>query len=503
MSFSSTRRGFLKLSGMVGAASVVAPLSAKLPERKHPHVGGLACKPLETVKVGVIGLGMRGPGAVYRLSAIPGVRVVALCDLFENRVQGPTKWLTDRGFAAPKGYYGSTEAWKKLVEDPEVNLVYVTSSWQMHVPMVKYALTCGKHVACEVPMVFTVQESWEIVELAEKQRCHCMLLENCCYGESELLALNMVRNGVLGTLVHGEGAYIHDLRGLQFANHSYENYWRLKWNAQHTGNPYPTHGLGPICQYMDIGRGDQMRVLTCMNSGGFGFQEYVKANKDRLEKLKASLPEEKRYGMTNQQALTGPWVQGDMSTAIIKTVKGRTIMVQHDTTSPRPYSRINLISGTKGILKDYPLQVALEPNAHGWLGGAQMNELRAKYRHPLWRESGEIAKKMGGHGGMDFLMDLRLCYCLQNGLPLDINVYESCQWSVLARLHPRRMAGTQALGHRDGEAGSRRGQGQGWQAAQHLSSAAPFAHGVHSGPWADIPRGPRQRQCVAGGPLVL
>ena len=283
-------------------------------------------------------------------------------------------------------------------------------------------------------MVFTVQESWEIVELAEKQRCHCMLLENCCYGESELLALNMVRNGVLGTLVHGEGAYIHDLRGLQFANHSYENYWRLKWNAQHTGNPYPTHGLGPICQYMDIGRGDQMRVLTCMNSGGFGFQEYVKANKDRLEKLKASLPEEKRYGMTNQQALTGPWAQGDMSTAIIKTVKGRTIMVQHDTTSPRPYSRINLISGTKGILKDYPLQVALEPNAHGWLGGAQMNELRAKYRHPLWRESGEIAKKMGGHGGMDFLMDLRLCYCLQNGLPLDINVYESCQWSVLAEL---------------------------------------------------------------------
>ncbi len=438
MSFFSTRRSFLKASSMAGAATMMGTLGCATSARKYAHVGDLACAPIETVKVGVIGLGMRGPGAVYRLSAIPGVRVVALSDLFEKRVAGPTKWLTDRGFAAPKGYYGNVDAWKKLVEDPEVNLVYVASPWQMHVEMVMYAMECGKHVACEVPMVFTVKDCWDIVNKAEEKRVHCMLLENCCYGESEMLALNLVRNGVLGTLVHGEGAYIHDLRGWNFRGPgSYEGFWRLKWNAQHTGNPYATHGLGPICQYMDVGRGDQMRVLTALNSGEFGFSEYVKAHQAEIDKLAAESKGDK-YGMSDARALLGPWAQGDMSTAIIKTVNRRTIMVQHDTTSPRPYTRLNLISGTKGILKDYPLQIALDPKYEaphlGWANQAQMDEIFAKYRHPLWRDSGEIAKKMGGHGGMDFLMDLRLCYCLQNGLPLDINVYESCQWSVLAEL---------------------------------------------------------------------
>jgi hypothetical protein len=263
-------------------------------------------------------------------------------------------------------------------------------------------------------------------------------LENCCYGENEMLALNLVRNNILGTLVHGEGAYIHDLRGWNFRGEgSYEGFWRLKWNAQHTGNPYATHGLGPICQYMNIGRGDQMRVLTAMSTANIGYSEYVKAHQAQLDAL-AAKSNGTKYGMTDRQALTGPWAMGDMSTALIKTEQGRTIMVQHDTTSPRPYTRLNLISGTRGILKDYPLQIALDPNYEaphlGWANQAQMNEIRAKFRHPLWRESGEIAKKMGGHGGMDFLMDLRLCYCLQNGLPLDINVYESCQWSVLAEL---------------------------------------------------------------------
>ncbi len=438
MSFMSTRRGFLKTSGMVATA---ASLGACIPERKHAHVGDLACAPLETVKVGVIGLGMRGPGAVYRLSAIPGVRVTALSDIYKARVDGPAKWLTDRGYAAPNCYSGSLEAWKKLVEDPEVNLVYVATSWQMHVEMVLEAMAHGKHVACEVPMVFTAEDSWKIVEMAEKMRVHCMLLENCCYGESEMLALNMCRQGILGSLVHGEGAYIHDLRSLQFHPNGYEAFWRLKWNAQHSGNAYATHGLGPICQYMNVGRGDQMRVLTSLSSGEFGFSEYVKHNQaamDQLAEHTKTLPDNDKYGMTSTAAITGPWKQGDMSTAIIKTELGRTIMVQHDTTSPRPYTRINLISGTKGILKDYPLEIALDTEYTGqhlgWANPQQKAELIAKYRHPLWNDSGELAKRMGGHGGMDFLMDLRLCYCLQNGLPLDINVYESCQWSMLAEL---------------------------------------------------------------------
>lgn len=442
MSLFSSRRGFLKASGLAGAATVLGAAGCTtVPGRKHAHVGNLVCAPLETVKVGVIGLGMRGPGAVYRLSAIPGVRVTALADIFEARVAGPTKWLTDRGFAAPRGCFGTPEAWKKLVEDPEVNLVYITTPWQMHMDMVMYALECGKHVACEVPLVFTVEECWQIVAKAEEKRVHCMLLENCCYGYSEMLALNLVRNKILGTLVHGEGAYIHDLRAWNFRENSYEGFWRLKWNTQHTGNPYATHGLGPICQYMNIGRtDDRMRVLTAMNTAEFGFSEYVAAHKAEMEALAGRVTGTK-YGMADKDAVTGPWMQGDMSTAIIKTVMGRTIMLQHDTTSPRPYTRLNLISGTRGILKDYPLQIALDPRYQaphlGWATEAQMKEIHAKYQHPLWRDSGDFARKTGGHGGMDFLMDLRLCYCLQNGLPLDINVYESCQWSVLAELTER------------------------------------------------------------------
>lgn len=438
MSFFSTRRDFLKVAGLTGAATMVGSLGATLPVRKHAHVGSLACAPLETVKVGIIGLGMRGPGAVSRLSAIPGVRVTALSDLYQARVDARNAWLAQNGFPTAKAYYGSEDEWKKLVEDPEVNLVYIATPWQMHATMVLYALECGKHVACEVPMVFSVEESWQIINKAEEKRVHCMLLENCCYGENEMLALNLVRNNILGTLVHGEGAYIHDLRGWNFRGEgSYEGFWRLKWNAQHTGNPYATHGLGPICQYMNIGRGDQMRVLTAMSTANIGYSEYVKAHQAQLDAL-AAKSNGAKYGMTDKQALSGPWAMGDMSTTLIKTEQGRTIMVQHDTSSPRPYTRLNLISGTRGILKDYPLQIALDPNYEaphlGWANQAQMNEIRAKFRHPLWRESGEFAKKMGGHGGMDFLMDLRLCYCLQNGLPLDINVYESCQWSVLAEL---------------------------------------------------------------------
>lgn len=423
MGLLSSRRGFLQGATVFGAASVMGCAPSvkslmKAPSRKGKSVMGLQCEPLEKVKVGVIGLGMRGPGAVFRLAAIPGVEVVALCDLFENRVTNQAKKLVERGKKAPKQYFGSPDAWKKLAEDPEVNLVYICTPWLEHTPMCLYSMDCGKHVACEVPMCFTVEESWAIVNKAEEKQVHCMLLENCCYGQSEMLALNMAREGILGQLVHGEGAYIHDLRGLQFAENGYQGMWRLKYNTEHGGNPYPTHGLGPICQYMGINRGDKMNVLTSLTSGEFGFSEYVKA--------RPSIKPEFR----------GPWKQGDMNTALIKTHMGRTIMVQHDTTSPRPYTRLNLISGTKGILKDYPLEIALEAQGggHSWLKGDAKNKVMDDYRHPLWKSSGELAQKMGGHGGMDFLMDLRLCYCLQNGMPLDIDVYDSVLWSVIAEL---------------------------------------------------------------------
>ena len=419
------RRGFLSAAAWAGglAGTLAQPGCAAFTgfsERKGKSMMGFRAAPLANVRVGIIGVGHRGPGAVGRLSNIPGVEIKAISDLFEDRVAKQVKVLTDKGKPAPTPYFGSPDEWRKLCESKEIDLVYICSPWLWHTPMAVYAMQCGKHAVTEVPAAMTLEQCWQLVDTAEQTRRHCMMLENCCYGDNEMFALNLCRKGVLGDLVHGEAAYIHDLRASKLREdkeNGYQGQWRLEWSKQHTGNPYPMHGLGPVCQYMDINRGDRFEYLTSVSSGQFGL----------------SLMAAEKYGKNSPQAKT-VYKLGDMNTTVIKTYRGRTIMVQHDTTSPRPYSRLNLISGTKGTLADYPLRVALAPKTHEWMNDKELAELKAKYVHPLWNKQGESAKKMGGHGGMDFLMDLRLCHCLQNGLPLDIDVYDTALWSSIVEL---------------------------------------------------------------------
>lgn len=419
----NSRRDFLLGSACasIGAAALASQTAACATlTGTDKSVMGLKAKPLPIVKVGMVGLGQRGPGAVNRLSKIPGVEIVAVCDLIKGRAEAQKNKLVKAGKREPKVFGGSLESWKAMVDLDEINLVYNCTSWEWHTPISVYAMKAGKHAVSEIPAALTLDECWELVETSEKTRQHYMMLENCCYGENEMLALMLCRQNVLGTLVHGEGAYIHDLRGIKFNKRGYQGMWRLEYSKKHTGCPYPMHGLGPIAQYMNINRGDKFEFMTSISSNQFGLSEYA----------------QNKIGKDSPEARI-PYKLGDMSTTIIKTAKGRTIMVQHDTTSPRPYSRINTISGTKGILTDYPLRVALEPNAHGWLNANQLNELKEKYTHPLWKKSGDVAKRVGGHGGMDFLMDLRLCYCLQNGLPLDMDVYDAASWSCLVDLTER------------------------------------------------------------------
>lgn len=415
------RREFISRAAWMGAATVAASKLSGCATINGCTEGGtmmgFAAEPLPTIKVGIVGLGARGPGAVGRLSAIPNVEVVAVCDLIPERAERQRDVLVKASKKAPKVFSGSLDVWKKMVDLPEVNLVYITTPWLWHTPMAVYAMKAGKHAVSEIPAAVTVDQCWELVETSEKTRRHYMMLENCCYGENEMLALMLCRKGMLGELVHGEGAYIHDLRAAKFNPNGYQGMWRLNYSKAHTGCPYPMHGLGPIAQYMNINRGDKFEYLTSISSAQFGLSEYAV----------------KTFGKESEQAKAS-YKLGDMSTTVIKTHKGRTIMVQHDTTSPRPYSRINTISGTKGILADYPLRIAFEPKAHGWLSDAELQKVREEHKHPLWKSSGEIAKKVGGHGGMDFLMDLRLCYCLQKGLPLDMDVYDAASWSCLVEL---------------------------------------------------------------------
>ncbi len=426
------RRDFLKGAFWMGAAAVAVDCArAQSTAPKGLAATGMMTtyhdKPIKNLRVGVIGLG-RGMAGVSGFTLVPGGYISAICDINAARRNRTLNYLKGKKAPTPK-VYGDKGAddWKRMCEDPDVDLIYNATPWELHVPIALYAMEHGKHVAIEVPSAFTVEECWKLVETSERTQRHCMQLENCCYGESEMLAFNLVRKGLLGEITHGEGAYIHDLRTYNYApwneqsgGGGYWNLWRLRHNIKHGGNQYPTHGLGPICLDMDINRGDRFDFVVSVDSKQAGFEELGKGrypNDSWRRELKVKM--------------------GDMNTSIIRTVMGRTIMVQHNVGTARPYSRINLIQGTRGVLQDYPLRIAIEESlgrgAHGF-NDKKTEEIRQKYKHPLWKQAGDIAKKVGGHGGMDFLMVLRLSYCLQNGLPLDMNVYDLASWCCLCEL---------------------------------------------------------------------
>lgn len=443
----SNRRDFLKGTAWMGAVAALAGCaSSGVKLGGTGTMSGFTVPALKTVRVGVVGLGMRGPGAIHRLAAIPGVEVVALCDLYQERVDAQQRFLAESGKPAARSYTGE-EGYKAMCES-DLDLVYIATPWKLHTPIALYAMEHGKHAAIEVPAAMYLDECWALVETSERTGRHCMQLENCCYGEAEMLCLNLVRKGILGEVMHAEGAYIHDLRGLNYldpAKGGYQGYWRLKWNRDHVGNPYTTHGLVPVMQAMNINRGDRFDYLNCIQCDPKCNDLYAAA----------------KFGADSWQAKLHP-VCGDISTTVIRTVKGKTIMIQHNVNTPRPYSRLNVVQGTRGIFngiafpdsgKPYQERLAsyvaggnmvhfawegeVGAGAHNYFDYDTTERLRIEHRHPLWQAAGALATKMGGHGGMDFLMDLRLCYCLQNGLPLDQDVYDLASSCAVAELSER------------------------------------------------------------------
>ncbi len=414
------RRTFLKGSAWMIAAAAAAGCSM---DKIALGGGGSMCNfvapPMKTIRVGFIGLGERGTYAVKRVTLLPGIETAALCDLRPEQVEISRKFLVEKKMPGTmRAYMGHVESWKGLCDDPNVDVVYIATPAHLHAEMEVYALKAGKHVFTEVPGAQTLDEAWEIVETCEKMRRHCMMLENCCYGEMEMLAWNLVHKGLLGTITHAEGGYIHNLVGRHLDNNFRNRAIQQPGTVVHRyGNTYPTHALGPICLYMDMNRGDRMERVVSMSSLSAAHSEFAVA---------MYKPEEWQNKIH--------WRTGDMNTSIIKTARGRTIMMQMDTSTPRPYSRINLIQGTRGCFYDYPPRLALakKPGVEAkWLSEEEWKKARAEYKHPLWKSVGDIAKKVGGHGGMDFIMDLRWAYCLQNGLPLDMDVYDLASWSAI------------------------------------------------------------------------
>ena len=433
------RRDFFKSTAWMGALAMAAGCIGnkfKMFEPCGAPMQGFALKPMKKVRVACIGVGVRGRAALRRIATLPGTEVAAVADLFQDRVDTEIKWLKAHKKPAPAIAVAGPEGYKRICDSDKVDVIYNVTPWHLHEPIARYAMEHGKIVLNEVPGALNVEECWSLVETSERTRMPCMMLENCCYGEEEMLMLNMVKQGLFGEINHGEAAYIHDQRNLQFGGryHTMDGAqdpikagrpgWALDFYSKYCGNQYPTHGLGPVAKYMDINRGDAFDFLVSVESKQSSYSHYAKEffndwRKDVEVKI------------------------GDINTSVIKTKLGKTILLQLDTCTPRPYSRLNLVSGTKGMAMGYPeFRVAFENKAgdgkaHGFQSESATAELRRKYRHPIWTAAGEVAKKMGGHGGMDFIMDLRWTYCLQCGIPLDTDVYDLAAWSSMVDLTRR------------------------------------------------------------------
>lgn len=410
----------------------VSPIHTEVMERPkgQNHVLGLISLKIDTVRIGFIGLGGRGSSAVWRYPFIPGVKIVALCDLHPDRVENSQKVLDAANLPRAAEYSGSKDAWRDLCERDDIDLVYIATDWENHAKMMIYAMEQGKHVACEVPAAMTMKEIWDVVNTAERTQKHCMQLENCVYDFFELTTLNMAQQGVFGEILHAEGAYIHDLIGSNDWER-YESDWRMKYNKEYKGDIYPTHGFGPVCQVLNIHRGDKLNYLVAMDTKPVNIPDYL------IEKR--GMDRDSAYNFQN----------GQNTMTIIRTEKEKTIHLQHDVSSPRPYSRMYQVSGTKGFAQKYPIEgyafdgknfadnnvpdmENLTP--HSFVSEDVKKILMDQYKHPIHKELEEQAKKVGGHGGMDFIMDYRLIYCLRNGLPLDMDVYDLAEWCCIAEL---------------------------------------------------------------------
>lgn len=422
-----SRRAWLKTTTAASAAltfnqlEVVAEPAAAQTKTTAQTMMGVPFEKHDKVRLGIIGVGARGGGMLSEWLAVDGVQVTALCDIDETRIPRAVARIEKAGQKAPAVYTKGERDFENLCRRDDVDFIYIATPWDWHVPMAVAAMKAGKHCGVEVPAAMTVEECWQLVNASEQTRRHCLIMENCCYGYSELLLLNLTRAGVLGDLLHGECAYNHDLRFIVNENRS-EGLWRRTPHTKRNGNLYPTHGFGPVSNYLGVNRGDRLDYLVSMSSPALGLDEY------RAKNVPKDSPKWREK-----------YICGDVNTSLVKTVQGRTIMLQHNITTPRPYDRINLIQGTKGLFRDYPERIYVEGQP-GDENFTKLDKYKAEFEHRLWKEAGELARKNGGHGGMDYLMLYRLAECLRQGLVPDIDVYDAAAWSVPGPLSDQSVA---------------------------------------------------------------
>ena len=438
------RRKFIKNSSLTAASAITTSFIASssnenIPQSEGDYMGDFSAPKLNNIRVAFIGVGARGSGHLAYFGGIPNTEVVAVSDLYEDNIENSIKRLQNKfntkKFNNISKYWGEENKWRLMLEEVKPDVVFISTNWDNHAPMAIESMKKGAHAFVEVPIATNLKDMWEIVNTSEKENRHCMMLENVNYFRAEMMFLNMIRQNVIGELQHGEAAYIHDLRDQMKQEARGTRSWRTHHYSKSIGNLYPTHGLGPIAQYMNLARTeDNFKSIISYSSPAMGRKLYAKKN----------YPEDHKWNKLEYK-------NGDLNTSIIKTELGRTILVQWDETSPRPYSRINLIQGTKGILTGHninnnpnksnnPVKIAIDggvdninESSHDWVSGKDLNQIIEKYEHPFWKRLNETAKG-SDHGGSDGIMLSRIAECLHKGIPLDQNVYEGCFWSSVTPL---------------------------------------------------------------------
>jgi len=400
-------------------------------------------KPMDVVRIGFVGVGLQGTAHVENFLKIEGVEVRAVCDIVEDRVERAQNMVVEAGQKKPRGFSRGPEDFLRLCDRKDLDLVFCSTPWEWHVPVCVAAMKTGKHAATEVPMALTVDECWRLVEVSEATRRHCVMMENCNYDRFELMVLNMVEQGLFGELLHARCGYLHDLRAVKHDMDG-EGVWRRTHSMTTNGDLYPTHGIGPVAQCFDINRGNSFTTLSSFGTKSRGLGRYAMEN----------------FGHDSPQA-GEVFVLSDIVTTVLQTANSETVVVTHDTSSPRPYSRDYLVQGTRGLARKYPeprIYIEGRSDPHRW---DPVDAYLEEYDHSVWRRLEEQSRG-AGHGGMDFIEDFRLVEALRKGRPVDMDVYDGAMMSAVVELSGRSIEqGGEPLPFPDFTRG-------GWQVARSL-----------------------------------
>jgi predicted dehydrogenase len=366
---------------------------------------------------GVIGISGRGSGMLAEMLSVEGVKVTAVCDKYEDRAQNGVKIVQEKAGYTPEMYLD----YRELLKRDDISAILCCTTWITHSRVAIDAMRAGKHVAFEVGGAASIEECWQMVRVSEETGKFCMLLENCCYDRNELALFNMKRQGLFGEIIHAQGGYQHDLRD-EITYGRETRHGRLFNFMNRNGDLYPTHQLGPIAKLLNINRGNRFVSLTSMASKARGLHEGILDN----------LP--KGYDLS-----TFNFAQGDIVTTMIKCAHGETILLIHDCTLPRPYSRNYRVQGTKGIYMEDKDQIYIqdESHQHSW---ESFEPYRDKFEHPLWKQYAKDGIHEGGHGGMDFLVLSAFAKSAINDVKSPIDVYDTAAWMAITCLSEESIA---------------------------------------------------------------